>query len=98
MVVLAIFGTLIAPSVENDVNVNDMLTGPSSKHWFGTDELGRDVLSRVILAARASLEMSIVSVGVALVVGVLLGLLAGSYGRWADGAGADHESAPAAAG
>lgn len=84
MVALAIFGSWLAPSGENDVDVNDMLTGPSGKHWFGTDELGRDVLSRVILAARASLEVSVVSVSVALVVGVLLGLLAGYYGRLAD--------------
>lgn len=84
MVILALFGPWIAPSGENDVDVNQMLTGPSGKHWFGTDELGRDVLSRVILAARASLEVSVVSVGVALVVGVLLGMLAGYYGRLAD--------------
>lgn len=84
MIVLALFGRWIAPSGENDVDVERMLTGPSGKHWFGTDELGRDVLSRVILAARASLEVSAVSVGVALVVGVLLGLLAGYYGRVAD--------------
>lgn len=84
MVVLALFGNLIAPSGENDVDVEKMLTGPSGKHWFGTDELGRDVLSRVIIAARASLEVSVVSVAVALVAGVLLGLLAGYYGRFAD--------------
>jgi peptide/nickel transport system permease protein len=84
MVVLALFGPFIAPSGENDVDVQQMLSAPSSKHWFGTDELGRDVLSRVILAARASLEVSVVSVGIALIVGVLLGLLAGYYGRFAD--------------
>jgi peptide/nickel transport system permease protein len=84
MVVLALFGTLIAPSGENDVDVAQMLKGPSAKHWFGTDELGRDVLSRVIIAAHASLEVSVVSVGAALVVGVLLGLVAGYYGGFAD--------------
>jgi peptide/nickel transport system permease protein len=84
MVVLALFGTLIAPSGENDVDVSAMLTGPSAAHWFGTDELGRDVLSRVIIAAHASMEVSAVSVGIALAVGVLLGLLAGYYRRFAD--------------
>jgi len=84
MVVLALFGTLIAPSGENDVDVAKMLKGPSAAHWFGTDELGRDVLSRVIIAAHASLEVSVVSVGVALVAGVLLGLVAGYYRRFAD--------------
>ena len=59
MVVLALFGTLIAPSGENDVDVPHMLKGPSALHWFGTDELGRDVLSRVIIAAQPSLEVSV---------------------------------------
>lgn len=84
MVVLALFGTLIAPSGENDVDVPQMLMRPSGAHWFGTDELGRDEFSRVILAAHASLEVSVVSVGIALVVGVLLGLLAGYYRGFAD--------------
>ena len=84
MVVLACFGTLIAPTGENDVNVPQMLHAPSAAHWFGTDELGRDVLSRVIIAVQPSLEVSLVSVAVALAVGVSLGLLAGYYGRFAD--------------
>ena len=84
MVVLAFFGSLIAPSGENDVDVPSMLKGPSAAHWFGTDELGRDVLSRVIIAAQPSLEVAVVSVGFALVAGVLLGLVAGYYGRFAD--------------
>ena len=84
MVVLAFFGSLIAPFGENDVDVPNMLKGPSAAHWFGTDELGRDVLSRVIIAARPSLEVSVVSVAFALVAGVLLGLIAGYYGRFAD--------------
>jgi peptide/nickel transport system permease protein len=84
MAVLAVFGTLIAPSGTNDIDVNNMLAGPSASHWFGTDEIGRDVLSRVIIAARASMEVSIVSVAIALTAGVVLGLLAGYYGRWSD--------------
>jgi peptide/nickel transport system permease protein len=84
MVVLALFGTLIAPTGENDVDVPQMLKGPSAAHWFGTDELGRDVLSRVIIAVQPSLEVAVVSVGFALVAGVLLGLVAGYYGRFAD--------------
>jgi peptide/nickel transport system permease protein len=84
MVVLAFFGSLIAPFGENGVDVPNMLKGPSAAHWFGTDELGRDVLSRVIIAARPSLEVSVVSVAFALVAGVLLGLIAGYYGRFAD--------------
>lgn len=84
MVVLAIAGPALAPSGSNDIDVNQMLAPPSSAHWFGTDELGRDVLSRVMIAARASLVVSAVSVAIALVAGVLLGLVAGYYRRLAD--------------
>ncbi len=55
---------------------------PSLAHWMGTDENGRDVLSRVMWGARASLLAGLVSVGIALVLGVPLGLLAGSAGGW----------------
>lgn len=84
MLVLAALGPSLAPSGPNDIDVNHMLMGPSGAHWFGTDALGRDVLSRVMIAARTSLEVAAVSVGIALVAGVLLGLLAGYYGRAAD--------------
>ena len=57
---------------------------PSWAHWFGTDEVGRDVLSRVICGARASLSAGLVSVGIALGIGVPLGLLAGYAGGWID--------------
>ena len=60
------------------------LQGPSLSHPFGTDELGRDVLSRVLIAARASLLVGLVSVGIALTAGVVLGLVAGFYGRRVD--------------
>lgn len=84
MLVLAALGPSLAPSGPNDIDVNHMLMGPGGAHWFGTDALGRDVLSRVMIAARTSLEVAAVSVGIALVAGVLLGLLAGYYGRAAD--------------
>ncbi|WP_416969516.1 ABC transporter permease [Streptomyces sp. 4F14] len=58
--------------------------GPSAQHWFGTDELGRDVFSRVVHGAQLSLKGTLVAVGVAFVVGGLLGLLAGFVGRWVD--------------
>ncbi len=57
---------------------------PSAAHWFGTDEIGRDVLSRVIFGARASLLAGVVSVSIALSLGVPIGLLAGYAGRWPD--------------
>ncbi len=57
---------------------------PNALHWFGTDEIGRDVLSRVIWGTRASLMAGVVSVGISLSLGVPLGMLAGYAGRWTD--------------
>ena len=57
---------------------------PSAEHWLGTDEIGRDILSRMIWGARASLLAGLVSVAIALVTGVPLGLLAGYFGGWTD--------------
>ena len=84
LVVTAVLGRAVAPYDENAVDVAGRLQGPSADHLFGTDELGRDVLSRVLVAARASLLVGLVSVGIALTAGVLLGLVAGFYGRWVD--------------
>jgi peptide/nickel transport system permease protein len=84
LVVTALLGPALAPYGPNDVDVVDRLQGPSPDHPFGTDELGRDVLSRVLVAARVSLVVGLVSVGIALVAGVALGLVAGFYGRWVD--------------
>jgi peptide/nickel transport system permease protein len=84
LVVTAALGQLLAPYGENDVDVVGRLQPPSLEHPFGTDELGRDVLSRVLVAARVSLLVGLVSVSIALVAGVVLGLVAGFYGRWVD--------------
>ena len=83
-VAVAALGPLLAPYGENEVDVLGRLQAPSADHPFGTDELGRDVLSRVIVAARVSLLVGLVSVSIALVAGVALGLVAGFYGRWVD--------------
>jgi peptide/nickel transport system permease protein len=84
LVVLGLFGPWIAPSGDNDVDIQQMLHAPTWAHPFGTDELGRDVLSRVIIAARVSLEVGLVSVGLALLAGVAIGVTAGYYGGWTD--------------
>jgi len=86
LVVVGVLGPWLAPYGTNDVDVDNMLEHPTRAHPFGTDELGRDVFSRVIVAARVSLEVAVVSVGLALVVGVLIGLVAGYYRGWADNA------------
>jgi peptide/nickel transport system permease protein len=80
LVLAAVFGPALVPYGLNEINVQDRLIGPSAAHWFGTDELGRDVFTRVVLAARVSLLVGLVAVGISLSVGVVFGLIAGFYG------------------
>jgi peptide/nickel transport system permease protein len=82
--VISMTASWLVPHGINDVDVPSALQGPSAAHWFGTDELGRDVLSRVLVALQASLEVAVVSVAFALVVGVTIGVLAGYRGGWVD--------------
>lgn len=84
LVVVALAGHWLAPYGANAVDVSRALQPPSAEHWFGTDDLGRDVFSRVLLAARVALLVSLVSVSIALVAGVLLGLVSGYFGGWVD--------------
>ena len=74
----------IIPYSPYDLNVSEMLQGPSATHWLGTDEVGRDVFSRVIFAARISVEVALVAVSVGLAGGTLIGLLAAYFGGYAD--------------
>jgi peptide/nickel transport system permease protein len=83
-VLLAIFAPWVAPHDPNHTYTDAVLTGPSAHFWFGTDELGRDVLSRVVYGARVSLQISAICVSIAATVGSLLGLLAGFYRGAAD--------------
>lgn len=84
MVLLALFGRWLAPREANDIDVPNALLPPGAGHWFGTDELGRDVFSRVILATEVSLRVALLSVVIALVLGVTIGLLSGYVGGWLD--------------
>lgn len=77
---VAIFAPVISPYNPTTANFELLTKSPSPQHWFGTDELGRDVLSRVIWGARVSLTAGLVSVALALVVGTLMGLLSGYFG------------------
>jgi peptide/nickel transport system permease protein len=83
-VLIALFAPLIAPFNPTQTSFGLVRKAPTWVHWFGTDEVGRDVLSRVIWGARASLSAGLVSVGIALGAGVPLGLLAGYAGGWID--------------
>lgn len=82
--VVAVAAGWLTPYGVNDVDVPNALRSPSGAHWFGTDELGRDVLSRVLVAVQASMTVAVVSVGIAAVVGVAIGVLAGYRGGWLD--------------
>ena len=84
VVLAALFADWIAPYSPYDLNVAAMLQGPSAEHWLGTDELGRDVLSRTIHAARISVEVALVAVGVGLLGGTVIGLIAAYFGGLID--------------
>lgn len=84
LVVFAIVGRQIAPYGVNEQDIPGRFQGPSGSHWFGTDDLGRDVLSRVLVATRASLQVGFIAVGIALLLGVPIGLVSGFYGGVAD--------------
>jgi peptide/nickel transport system permease protein len=82
-VVIAIFAQLIAP--DNPLAQNyAILAGPSGAHWFGTDELGRDVLSRVLYGSRITLPLSVILVVASMIIGAVLGGVAGFFGGWVD--------------
>lgn len=81
--VSAVFAPWLAPYDPIDQTA-DILLPPARAHPLGTDDLGRDLLSRIIYGSRVSLFVGVVTVGVATVAGVVLGLLAGYYGRWVD--------------
>jgi len=82
--IVAIFAPILAPYDPNAINVHHILEPPSLAHPFGTDELGRDILSRVVYGSRISLAVGFVAVGISTVVGVILGAFAGYYGGWVD--------------
>ncbi len=82
--VISLAAPLIAPYNPTDINAWQVLSPPSWSHWFGTDELGRDVFSRVLFGARISLKVGLVAIGIAVVLGSAVGLAAGYYGGWLD--------------
>jgi peptide/nickel transport system permease protein len=88
VVVLMMLAALAAPLIGRHdplaIDLSNAVRAPSAAHWFGTDELGRDVLSRVIYGTRASLLAGVVSVSIALSLGIPIGLVAGYAGRWPD--------------
>ena len=80
----AMFAHVLAPHDSAQVNLAARLTPPSPAHWFGTDELGRDVLARTLYGARISLTVAFAVVAISLFTGLVLGMLAGFYSGWLD--------------
>src|ERR671918_1189029 len=83
-ILMAVFAPLVAPYDPLDQNLPQKFDGPSLAHPFGQDELGRDILSRVIYGARISLTAGLAAVAIATTLGTLVGLVAGFFGGWAD--------------
>jgi peptide/nickel transport system permease protein len=81
---MAVFAPLLAPYNPATLDLAHRLAPPERAHWLGTDELGRDILSRVIWGARLSLTVAISVVGLSFFVGLIFGGVAGYYGRWLD--------------
>jgi peptide/nickel transport system permease protein len=85
MILVAVFAPLVAPYDPAQQSWSTVRKAPSAAFWFGTDEVGRDLLSRIIYGARASLSAGVISVGIAIAIGVPLGLIAGYTGGFVDG-------------
>jgi len=81
---IAVFAPFISPYNYKNIDVQNILMPPSFTHFFGTDDLGRDVYSRMIWGARISLAVGFVSVGISTLIGITLGAIAGYYGKYTD--------------
>ncbi|WP_251551437.1 nickel transporter permease [Neobacillus muris] len=79
LIFMALFAPVIAPHDPSEQDYSKILKAPSAEHWFGTDEIGRDIFSRVIFGARVSLQAGLISVGIALSIGIPVGLISGFY-------------------
>src|SRR5690606_26205439 len=84
LILVAVLAPFIAPYSPTEQNINNMLAVADANHWLGTDDLGRDVFSRLIHGAPATLYAAVLAVSVALVIGLPVGLLAGFLGGWTD--------------
>jgi peptide/nickel transport system permease protein len=83
-IVLAVFAPVLAPYDYDEQDILARLKAPSAEHWFGTDDIGRDILSRIIWGSRVSITVSFGAVAVGVTIGTLLGLYAGYFQGWFD--------------
>ena len=84
LLIISLMAPWLAPYDPGQIDLTNVLTSPSMKHLFGTDQLGRDVLSRMIWGSRISLKVGFAATGVAIIIGAILGALSGYYGGWVD--------------
>jgi peptide/nickel transport system permease protein len=84
LLLMAIFAPLIAPYDPDEVQAGPPLQGPTRAHLFGTDDLGRDMFSRIVYGSRITLQIGTIAVSIAVVIGVLVGIVAGFYGGWVE--------------
>lgn len=83
-VISALFAGLLSPYDPIELNILDRLQGPSANHLLGTDQLGRDLFSRVLYGGQVALKVALISIGAALTIGILLGMIAGFGPSWLD--------------
>jgi peptide/nickel transport system permease protein len=84
LLMISLMAPWLAPYDPGQIDLTNVLTSPSMKHLFGTDQLGRDVLSRMIWGSRISLKVGFAATGVAIIIGAFLGAISGYYGGWVD--------------
>jgi peptide/nickel transport system permease protein len=84
ILLLTIFAPWLAPYDPLEIDVYNRLSSPSSAHWLGTDQLGRDVLSRVLFGGQVALKVALIAISVSMAIGLALGMLAGFGPRWLD--------------
>ena len=79
-----VFAPLLAPHDPLEIDVYNRLASPTWQHWLGTDQLGRDILSRVLFGGRIALKVALIAISVSMALGLILGMLAGFGPRWLD--------------
>ena len=84
LVFVGVFAHWVAPYDPYDADLDISLQPPSTQHWLGTDEEGRDVLSRIIYGARISLKVGIIASSISMFIGAILGLIAGFFRGWVE--------------
>lgn len=83
-ILLTVFANFVAPYDSNKIDLINRLKGPSLQHWFGTDDCGRDVLTRILFGGRMSLQIGLIPTFISMVIGAVLGLISGYFGKKTD--------------